>query len=76
MPTSTTSFAARLPSSLHKKLKAYAKREELSMNQVLVLATKEYIDESSPLKRIENTVVQTDEKVDQLLQSKSKTKKV
>ena len=67
MMNSTTSFAARLPTKLHKQLKAYAKRNDASMNQVIVQALQDLVAEQGPLSRIEQTVTQTDKKVDQLL---------
>ena len=65
---STVSFAARLPPKLHKQVKAYAKKNHASMNKIIILALTGLVDKQGPLTRIEQTVVQTDKKVDKLLE--------
>lgn len=66
-PDSTTSFATRLPTQLHKKLKTYSKKNSLSMNQVLVQSVSELVTSPDRIKELELSMKRIEKKVDQLL---------
>lgn len=67
-PENTTAFATRLPTRLHKKLKAHSRKNGLSMNQVIVQGAYELLTSPDRVKELELSLKRIEKKVDQLLE--------